>query len=73
MHVIAYDNWKPTTLNGRPTFSVKCDCGETIILDAHTVTPDGLVSPAVECTARSCGFNQLVRLQGFKSCDMSSP
>lgn len=41
-------------------------CGQGGLIDEHPITADGLVTPAVACYAPGCGFQAVLRLEGWR-------
>lgn len=62
--------WEPVTLDGRRTARISCpDCGSVAYADAHTIGPDGMVEPSLECPNAGCGFHDTVQLVGWQGID----
>ena len=51
--------------DGSYSATVGCINGHSSSLTGHTIGPNGVVSPSLECPEEDCGWHESVRLQDW--------
>lgn len=58
--------WKPLRSEGTHTASVRCpECDELATLIDHTIAPNGMISPSLQCPTKDCTWHVNARLAGW--------
>lgn len=56
-------SWSKRIRDGKSVVYLRCpSCGNYAALEAHEISPDGVVTPSVVCPFKDCNFHDYVRL-----------
>lgn len=61
--------WGWVVRDGKTMPKVVCKCGEKGVLDNHEIGGDGAVTPSFHHDVASCGFHDMIKLEGYKETD----